>query len=642
MSGPVDPPRCPFDPNSLSNPHECIVSHMDISWTVDFDKFVIFGHVDYTCKTLADKVAILALDTSFLEISSCSAVNANGEDRPLKFKLFQRHPAFGSRLEVSLAPGYAPSGSTFIVRVTYTTTDQCTATQWLTPAQTVGRRLPYLFTQCQAIHARSLLPCQDTPGVKASYRAEVKVPQPLVALMSAVAENKPTQPVPSASNPQLTLSPYYWYQQEPIPSYLIALAVGNLESREIGPRSRVWSEPEVVDAAAYEFIDTELFVKTGEDLLTPYVWGRYDILVLPSSFPYGGMENPCLTFVTPTLLAGDRSLVDVIAHEASHSWTGNLVTNRCWEDFWLNEGFTMYVERKIIGRLHGEPARQLSAIVGYRHLKDDVVDHFGEDNLLTALRPNLKDRDPDDAFSAVPYEKGFALLYYLEGLLGGSEIFEGYVRHHVATFAHRSITTGDFRDCLFAYFADSKNLGGGPSATEKLQAVDWDRWFNAPGMPIAGGAFDDTLAKEAEELAKKWSTLATGSATFAPSPADVANFSATQKMVFLDAFDQYSPLSVALLDKMEVLYGWTDVRNAEIRFRWQMLCLRSNRPSIIPKVVEFVGEQGRMKYVRPLYRALNKAQPDGSKVARETFLQLKPTYHPIAASLIEKDLGLAQ
>ncbi|KAJ3336331.1 putative leukotriene A-4 hydrolase (LTA-4 hydrolase) (Leukotriene A(4) hydrolase) [Gonapodya sp. JEL0774] len=568
----TNPPTCPFDVNSLSNPQECLVTHLEISWTVDFDKFVIYGHVDYTCRTIKDQVSCLALDTSYLDILKCAAVDENGEETDLKFNVLPRHPAFGSRLEISLPRLNSPAGTNFKIRVTYSTTEQCTATQWLTPAQTVGRRLPYLFTQCQAIHARALLPCQDSPGAKASYRAEVAVPSPLVALMSAVEEKAPTVvPAPPLGSGSGKPSPstsriFYWNQPEPIPSYLIALAVGNLESREIGPRSRVWSEPEVVDAAAYEFVDTESFVRTGEDLLTPYVWGRYDVLVLPSSFPYGGMENPCLTFVTPTLLAGDRSLVDVIAHEAAHSWTGNLVTNKCWEDFWLNEGFTMYVERKIIGRLHGEQARQLSAIVGYRHLKDDVVDHFGETNPLTALHPDLKNRDPDDAFSAVPYEKGFALLYYLEGLMGGSEVFEAYLKHHVATFAHRSITTKDFQRCLFDHFADSKNLGGGPLATEKLESVEWDKWYNAPGMPLVGGVFDDTLAKEAEELAKKWNSLADPSSlpTFTPSPSDLADFSATQKMVFLDAFDQYPPLPEEVLDSLELNYGLGTVRNAEI------------------------------------------------------------------------------
>ena len=345
-----------------------------------------------------------------------------------------------------------------------------------------------MFTQCQAIHARSILPCQDTPGVKITYSATVTAPDGLRALMSALHDE---------SNP--LGKPFKFYQPVKIPSYLIALAIGNIVGERVGPRSTVWSEPQVIKAAAWEFADTELFIKTGEDLLTPYEWGVYDLLLLPASFPYGGMENPCLTFVTPSLLAKDRSLVDVVAHEIAHSWMGNLVTTQNWEHFWLNEGFTVFIERKIIGRLHGSATLNLNAIIGLGALQESV-DGFVKSSHpeYTCLCPNLHNQDPDDAFSSVPYEKGFNLLFYLEQLLGGPQLFEPYLKSHVKKFAHSAITTADFKSHLYEFFESSRDV---------LESVDWEGWFHKPGMPLVTNHFDDSLAVASRALANRYTSL---------------------------------------------------------------------------------------------------------------------------------------
>lgn len=312
------------------------------------------------------------------------------------FTLGEHDPAFGSPLKISLATPVPPS-TPFLVKISYKTSPACTAAQWLTAAQTASKTHPYLFTQCQAIHARSLLPCQDTPGVKATYSARVSVPEALTAVMSGL---------PSGAREVTDGRALHRFAQPvPVPSYLIALAVGNLVSKRVGPRSHVWSEPAMVEAAAWEFEGTERFIATAEDLVGPYVWRVFDLLVLPPSFPYGGMENPNLTFVTPTLLAGDRSLVGVVAHEISHSWSGNLVSCKNWEGFWLNEGWTVFLERKIIGRLQGEQARQFSSVIGWNAMKGSV-EHFGSENPLTKLVLDLRGVDPDDSFSSIPYEKG--------------------------------------------------------------------------------------------------------------------------------------------------------------------------------------------------------------------------------------------
>ncbi|KAJ3082256.1 putative leukotriene A-4 hydrolase (LTA-4 hydrolase) (Leukotriene A(4) hydrolase), partial [Quaeritorhiza haematococci] len=395
------------DPSTLANVHQLHVKHTHLNWTADFDRKVLHGYVvhDFVKAPQAqdgDIVKEVVLDTRGLVVKKAALIGEKGVNagQELEFDNSKKDPMWGKPLVIKL-PGSGLSVSTpFQIRIDYETTENSSAIQWLEPSQTVGKKYPYLFTQCQAIHARTLLPCQDTPEVKLTYSAEVTVPAPLRALMSAVPKDDILS-TPLEGTAPLT---FHFEQKISIPSYLIALAVGHLDGRKIGPRSVVWSEPEVVEAAAWEFVDTETFIATGEALLTPYTWGRYDLLLLPASFPYGGMENPCLTFVTPSLLAGDRSLVDVVAHEIAHSWMGNLVTTRNWQHFWLNEGFTVFIERKIIGRLHGEPSRHFSAIIGLKALEESV-DHFKEIGRmdLTKMVYDGSKTDPDDAFSSVPY-----------------------------------------------------------------------------------------------------------------------------------------------------------------------------------------------------------------------------------------------
>ncbi|KAL1110315.1 hypothetical protein AAG570_007848, partial [Ranatra chinensis] len=348
--------------------------------------------------------------------------------------------------------------------IIYKTSSKASALQWLRPEQTASKEFPYLFSQCQAIHARSLLPCQDSPSVKFTYSAEVVVPENLIALMSALRMGEELV----TGGKKI----YKFNQPVVIPSYLIAIAVGKLESKRIGPRSTVWSEKEIIERAAYEFAQTEEFIQIAEKICGPYVWGIYDLLVLPPSFPYGGMENPCLTFVTPTLLAGDRSLADVVAHEISHSWTGNLVTNSTFEHFWLNEGFTVFIERKILGHISGQEARHFHAIGGLNDLQQ-AVDRMGHSNPLTKLIVNLDGVNPDDAFSTCPYEKGHTFLFYLENLVGGPDVFNPFLKAYIENYKFKSITSDHFKAFFLNYFKSHNDL----------KEIDWDLWLNSSGMP---------------------------------------------------------------------------------------------------------------------------------------------------------------
>ncbi|KAG0258255.1 Leukotriene A-4 hydrolase [Mortierella polycephala] len=593
----------PYDPTSQSNLDEVKTNHIHLDLTVDFDAKTLAGSAELEVEAIADQVTKLILDTSYIVVRSVST--AVGE--ALSFNVEQRHEKYGSALVIHLPTALFMGEKTKII-VAYATTQDCTACQWLEPSQTVGKKHPYLFTQCQAIHARSLLPCQDSPSVKLTYSANITTP--LRAVMSAVPSGE--------TKNQNETTTFKFEQRQRIPSYLIALAVGNLEGREIGPRSTVWTEPEVLESAAWEFVDTEDFIRTGEALLTPYDWGRYDLLVLPASFPYGGMENPCLTFVTPSLLAGDRSLVDVVAHEIAHSWMGNLVTTENWEHFWLNEGFTVFIERKIIGRMRGKEHSEFSAILGHNALQESVS-LFGKEHRFTALCPCLRGEDPDDAFSKVPYEKGFNLLYYLEKHLGGPNVFEPYLRAHVQQFAGRSINTKEWKAFLYSFMEEK---------------------FGKEKPPV-DNKFDDTLAKACNHLCKKWSDSRHEQHPSGFASTDIEEFSSTQTVVFLEKMAEQEPLPHGHLDLMDQLYRLTTVRNSEIRLRWHLLCLKADYEKIYPEVVAFASSMGRMKMARPLLRTLYKAK-NGAELARQTFLTHKSFYHPIAAAMIAKDLGLAK
>eukprot|EP00899_Mesostigma_viride_P027826 jgi/Mesvir1/8228/Mv12513-RA.2 len=547
------------DKSSFSNPTECVVQHFDLNVDVNFDTKIIEGHIDIVCKVHKEG-ASLVLDTSELRIDDCHLLPAGEtKDGPVKldFELRPKHPALGSALEIFLHKVHVKAGDVCTVRVQYATSPSSTAVQWLEPEQTLGGKHPYLFTQCQAIHARSLLPCQDCPGVKASYTARVCVPEALTALMSAVPLDKGSDIADASGDEARTKRlkegnrAFHFHQKVPIPSYLVALAVGQLDSRPIGPRSRVWAEPAQVDAAAHEFSEhTELFLATGEALLGPYEWGVYDLLVLPPSFPYGGMENPCLTFVTPTLLAGDRSLVDVVAHEISHSWTGNLVTNATWEHFWLNEGCTMMAERKILGRIHGEKRFHFSAVGGKQRLHESVYEQFKPDHKFTALVPDLSGGiDPDDAFSSIPYEKGFSFLYYLQVLVGGPDKFDPFFKAYVQHFKYQSIDSEDFKAYFLQYFADQ---------TDKLAAIEWERWFVSPGMPLVENQYDTSLADASQALARRWVEEGAEGA----SADDVAGWSAQQVIAFLQQLQlltQEKPLAADTVAAMDATYNVRDM-----------------------------------------------------------------------------------
>ncbi|CAL4059387.1 unnamed protein product, partial [Meganyctiphanes norvegica] len=607
----------PNDPNSYSRPDEACVTNLHLEWLIDFCSKTISGSVTLGVERRKDVSSHLILDSKNLNIS---AVKDEETGQVLSFSLGEAHPNFGSELRITL-PSHAPDKNKFKIRIEYSTSPKSSALQWLLPEQTAGKKHPYLFSQCQAIHCRSLIPIQDTPGVKATYTAEVSAPKELVVLMSALREEH----IEKGTNTM-----YKFRQPVQMPSYLIAIAVGALESRNVGPRSNVWSEKELIDQVSYEFAETEKMLFTAELICGEYVWSQYDLLILPPSFPYGGMENPCLTFVTPTLLAGDRSLVDVVAHEISHSWTGNLVTNSQWEHFWLNEGFTMFVERKICGRLHGETARHFSAIRGWKDLADCIKSR-GEEDPLTCLVPDLTGIDPDDAFSTVPYEKGHTFLWYLETLVGGPKEFEPFLKAYIEKFKYKCLTSEMFKSFLLEFFVDKKSV---------FDEVDWNTWWKTPGMPPIKPQFDETLSTACTELQMRWMAWYVGT-EFPFHADDFKNLSTDQAIMFLQQLLEEEPLPIVKLEKMDEVYSLSSFNNAEIRYRWIRLGLKAHWELRVEDALKMVTEQGRMKFVRPLYRDLYAWEEFRPK-AIATFNANKKFMMHVAEYVIAKDLHLSE
>lgn len=592
------------DPSSFSDSRKIRTTSLHVVLAADLTTAVLTGHVDMAFDRVDPDCHSLVLDSKDLAISQITD-SVSGQD--LSFELKDKFKDFGSALTIDLKP------STTSVTIKYASSPEASGVQVLSPEQTLNGEHPFLFTQNQAIHARSIVPCQDTPGVKAPYTAQITVAKPLVAVMSAVS---------TKTEEGDATRTFFFDQKIPIPAYLIAIVIGDIVSREISPRVRVWSERANIDACEYEFATTEEILLAAESVAGPYVWGRYDLLVLPPSFPYGGMENPCLTFVTPTLLAGDRSLVNVVAHEIAHSWTGNLVTNANWEHFWLNEGFTVFLERKILAVLAGdagEKTRQAAALNGLSSLRH-AVELFGSDNPLTSLIVNLDGVDPDDAFSSVPYEKGCTFLFYLESLVGGPIKFDPFLKSYIAEHAYKSIKSDIFVNYFKSQFPEVE--------------VDFEAWLNTPGMPLTIPEYDGSLQESAEAVARKWGEE--GKAEMDDISSLTSNQISAALTILLDKYNISTEIAVVLNDT----FKFGESKNCEIIFSWCRVAIKARYDEVVPVALAFITRQGRMKYVRPLYRdLLNWKEHSAQAVA--TFEKHRKFYHNICSSMVAKDIAKA-
>jgi aminopeptidase N len=586
------------DPHSYANAPDIQVKHADLDLSVDFDRRVVAGTATLTVDRAPGYRGPLVLDTRTLDIKGAECGTQTTQLSACKWSLGKPDPILGSALTIDVPV------SAKLVRIRYETRPEASGLQWLTPAQTATKKNPFMFSQSQAIHARSWVPLQDSPGVRITYSATVRTPKQLVAVMSA--ENDPNAP---------RTGEYVFRMPHAIPSYLMAIAAGDIHFRAMSRRTGVYSEPGVVDDAKREFEDAERMLQAAEELYGPYRWGRFDVLVLPPSFPFGGMENPRLTFLTPTLLAGDKSQVAVVAHELAHSWSGNLVTNATWRDFWLNEGFTTYLTLRIQEKVFGRDRADMEAVLERQELEREMARLPDADEILFI---NLDGRDPDDGMTSVPYVKGMLFLTYLEDTFG-RERFDSFLRSWFQNHAFRSVTTADF-------VAELKtNLF--TAAPDKAAKVNLEEWLYKPGLPAnapqpVAGAFE-----RVEQAAQQW---ADGTMTTQVLPGQ--QWTTLEWLRFLNVAGPR--LNAARMAELDRAFKLTENRNSEITSEWLLLAIRNRYEPAYARLDNFLTSVGRRKYLKPLYEELAKT-PEGKERGRAIYTKARPAYHPIAASTVD-------
>jgi leukotriene-A4 hydrolase len=586
------------DIHSFARPAEARVTHIALELQADFTAHRLAGRTTLTFVRRPD-ARELVLDTRGLEIARV----LDEREHPLTFKLQPAVEHLGQALVIALPA----SGDRVIVE--YRTSPDAAALQWLTPAQTAGHAHPYLYSQGQAILTRTWIPTQDSPAVRQTYEATITVPSPLTVVMSA------KMTTPKGADAGNGRRAFTFEMDQPVPPYLIAIAVGDIAFRELGRRTGVYTEPATIERAAHELEDLEKMIVAAETLGGPYRWGRYDVLVLPPSFPFGGMENPRLTFATPTILAGDKSLVSLLAHELAHSWSGNLVTNATWGDFWLNEGFTTYFENRIMEALYGTDRALMLASLGRSELMREMADLPPAD---TKLSLDLEGRDPDDAVNSVAYEKGAALVRTIENAVGRDR-FDPWLRGYFNRHAFTSITTQEF-------VADVQQelIRGDASLRD---AVNLPAWLDQPGLPANAAPVQSPAFAPVEAEAKRFVQGAPASSLA------VAGWTPQQWQHLLEQW-RLMPLTPAQLRDVDATFRLSESGNSEILFAWLRVAVARQYAPAVPALERFLTAQGRRKFLRPLYEDLMQT-PWGQPIARRVYATARNAYHAVSTQTID-------
>ncbi|QSW90768.1 leukotriene A4 hydrolase C-terminal domain-containing protein [Flavobacterium endoglycinae] len=582
------------DEHSYSKPELAVVKHLDLDIKVDFNTQTISGKASWTIDNISKGNEII-FDENTLDITK---VTLGDDEKETKFELGKDLEFHGKPLHITIEP------NTTKVNIYYNTTKEAVALQWLKPEQTADKKKPFLFSQGESVWSRTWIPCQDSPGVRFTYNAKVTVPKDLLAVMSAVNPQKKND-----------TGVYTFKQDKAIPSYLMAIAVGDIEFQAIDKRTGVYAEPSMLKKSAWEFAELGNMVNAAEKLYGPYRWGRYDVLVLPPSFPYGGMENPNLTFLTPGVIAGDRSLTSLLAHELGHSWSGNLVTNATWDDIWLNEGFTTYVEHRIGEAIFGKKEFEMQNVITNKELVDNVAE-YGNTSPDTRLKVSLTGRNPDDGISQIPYVKGYAFLRVIENAVG-REKFDPFIKNYFDSHAFQSITTEDF-----VKYINENLIKGDKALADKIKLEDWIYKPGIPSniLPVSSADFDaiDAIQKSWREtgvagLSKKITTTA-------------------EKQHFIDHLP--ADITTAEMDAIDKEFNFTKGGNFIIKRQWFVQALIHQYKPAYPAIEQFLIGISRTGSVMMLYKEMVKT-PEGKVWAKQVFEKAKSGYHATTIQAVE-------
>ena len=582
------------DEHSYSKPELAVVKHLDLDIKVDFNTQTISGKASWLIDNVSKGNEII-FDENTLNITK---VTLGDEEKETKFELGKDTEFHGKPLHITIEP------TTTKVNIYYSTTKEAVALQWLKPEQTADKKKPFLFSQGESVWSRTWIPCQDSPGIRFTYNAKVTVPKDLLAVMSAVNPQKKND-----------TGVYTFKQDKAIPSYLMAIAVGDIEFQSIDNRTGVYAEPSMLKKSAWEFAELGKMVNAAEKLYGPYRWGRYDVLVLPPSFPYGGMENPNLTFLTPGVIAGDRSLTSLLAHELGHSWSGNLVTNATWDDIWLNEGFTTYVEHRIGEAIFGEKEFEMQNVITRKELVDNVAE-YGDTSPDTRLKVSLTGRNPDDGISMIPYVKGYAFLRVIENAVG-REKFDVFIKNYFDAHAFKSITTEDF----IKYYNENL-IKGDKALADKIKAEDW---IYKPGIPSNITSVSSVDFDAIDKIQKSWRT--TGVKGLSKQITTT-----TEKQHFIDHLP--TDITPKEMEAIDTEFNFTKGGNFIIKRQWFVQAIMHQYKAANPAIEQFLIGISRTGSVMMLYKEMVKT-PEGKVWAKQVFDKAKSGYHATTIQAVE-------
>jgi leukotriene-A4 hydrolase len=590
----TEKPAVVTDEHTYSKPELAVVKHLDLDIKVDFDTQTISGKASWLIDNISKGNEII-FDENTLNITK---VTLGDDEKETKFELGKDVEFHGKPLRITIEP------NTTKVNIYYSTTKDAVALQWLTPEQTADKKKPFLFSQGESVWSRTWIPCQDSPGIRFTYNAKVTVPKDLLAVMSAVNPQKKND-----------TGIYTFKQDKAIPSYLMAIAVGDIEFQSIDDRTGVYAEPSMLKKSAWEFAELGKMVVAAEKLYGPYRWGRYDVLVLPPSFPYGGMENPNLTFLTPGVIAGDRSLTSLLAHELGHSWSGNLVTNATWDDIWLNEGFTTYVEHRIGEAIFGKKEFEMQNVITRKELVDNVAE-YGDTSPDTRLKVSLTGRNPDDGISMIPYVKGYAFLRVIENAVG-REKFDVFIKNYFDAHAFKSITTEDF----IKYYNENL-IKGDKALANKIKAEDW---IYKPGIPsnitpVTSADFDAI-----DKIQKNW--RATGVKGLSQKITTTS-----EKQYFIDHLP--TDITPKEMEAIDAEFNFTKGGNFIIKRQWFVQAIIHQYKTANPAIEQFLVSISRTGSVMMLYKEMVKT-PEGKAWAKQVFDKAKSGYHATTIQAVE-------